>query len=84
MTKRSRSHEIVTDHAVLRWIERFGFVDVAAIRRQIYAETQHAIRAGASRVTINGCDYRIRDGKVTTIVRARETVPPLWPKREAP
>lgn len=71
----------VTDHAVLRWIERYGFVDIEAIRAQIYAETREAISAGATRLTIDGMEYRIRDSHVVTLVSKRRPGKKLrWPK----
>ena len=59
----------VTDHAVLRWIECYGFVDVEAIRAQILQECRPALQSGASRLTINGVEYRIKDGRVVTLIQ---------------
>ncbi len=66
-TKRPR-HLPVTDHAVLRWLERFAHVDIEAVREQIFRETHHALNSGASKITVNGTEYRIRDGHVVTII----------------
>lgn len=71
--KRNR-HLPVTDHAVLRWIERMGFVNVEAIRSAIHEETREALNSGATRVRINGADYRIANGIVTTVIFARDKV----------
>ncbi|MGR3760911.1 hypothetical protein ACUXV3_12390 [Roseobacteraceae bacterium NS-SX3] len=67
----------VTDHAVLRWLERFGFVDVEAVREQIYAETREALNSGATRLTINGTEYRMDKGVVVTLVDQRRPCRPL-------
>lgn len=71
----------VTDHAVLRWVERFGHVDVEAIREQIWRETREALASGASRLTINGVEYRIADGRVVTLAKKRSPCRRLrWPE----
>lgn len=72
----------VTDHAVLRWIERNGFVDVEAIRLLIYRETREALINGASKLTINGTEYRMRNGLVVTMIDKRQPCLPLkWPRK---
>lgn len=71
MTRATPKKLPVTDHAVLRWLERHGFVDVEAIRAQIYAETREALKSGASRLTINGTEYRIDRGVVVTLIDRR-------------
>lgn len=73
----------VTDHAVLRWIERHGFVDVEAIRERIYTETREALKSGATRLTINGTEYRMDKGVVVTLVDQRRPCRPLkWERRK--
>lgn len=67
----------VTDHAVLRWLERVAMVDIEEVRRQIYSETREALKSGATRVVINGTDYRIKNGTVITLVQGRGRVKPL-------
>lgn len=62
----------VTDHAVLRYLERHGFVDVEGVRRQIFAECQQALNSGASKIRINGTEYRIADGTVITVISRRK------------
>lgn len=57
----------VSDHAVLRYLERACGVDVAAVRRTIYQATAPAIECEAAGVTIDGINYRIRHGWVTTL-----------------
>jgi len=81
-TKRLRNLP-VTDHAVLRWLERHGFVDVEAVRVQIFNETREALKSGASKVQINGTEYRIKDGVVVTMIDKRQTCRPLnWSGRK--
>ena len=74
----------VSDRAVLRWLQRHGFVDVEAVREQIYRETREALNSGASKVTVNGTQYRIRNGMVVTLVDRRKAGAPLkWPRQSA-
>jgi hypothetical protein len=79
-----RPHKLpVSDHAVLRWLERHGFVDVEGVRAQIFSECREALSSGASRLTVNGTEYRMRDGHVITIIDQRKTCGPLkWGDRK--
>lgn len=80
--KRPR-HLPVTDHAVLRWLERHGFVDVEAVRAQIFAEAREALSCGASKLIINGTEYRLKDGVVVTLIDRRQSCRPLkWRRRK--
>lgn len=61
----------VTDHAVLRYIERVLGFDVDAIRDRIMSKTvRDAIRSHAEAVTIDGYRYAIKAGAVVTIMPA--------------
>lgn len=63
----------VTDHALVRFLERAGRLDVEAVRGAIAASVDRA--AGAARILgqseyeihADGLIYRVRDGAVTTI-----------------
>ncbi|WP_299773181.1 hypothetical protein [uncultured Tateyamaria sp.] len=80
--KRPRSLP-VTDHAVLRWLERVAMIDIEAVRRQIHSETREALNSGARRAVVNGTDYRMRDGVVTTVISGRRNMRPLnWPGKQ--
>lgn len=58
----------VTDHAVVRYLERVRGVDVAAIRRQIEETVRLAAPyPGASAVYSGGFEFRIADGAVVTV-----------------
>jgi len=71
----------VSDHAVLRWLERVAMVDIEAVRRQIHSETREALNNGAQRAVVNGTDYRMRGGVVTTVISGRRAMRPLnWPE----
>jgi len=58
----------VTDHAVIRYLERVQGVDIEAIRREIGRIADRGIAAGASGVIIGGFTYRIAGGCVVTVV----------------
>lgn len=63
----SDERDIVTDHAVLRYLERVYGVDVAGLRARIERATAEGRRMGADAVNSDGVSYRLREGRVTTI-----------------
>lgn len=70
--KKPRTH--VTDHAVLRYLERVRGLDIEALRREIGARVDRACAAGASGVQIDGFTYQIaHDGGVPTVVTLTHT-----------
>ena len=67
----------VTDHAVVRWIERAHGIDVAAIRRQIVSKVTRSVdlaeqldERGNVTVVLDGVRYVVRDHRVITILPA--------------
>lgn len=59
----------ITDHAFVRWLERVRGVDVEALKAEMLSETAlAAIRCGATKVSCDGMDYQIKNGKVTTVM----------------
>lgn len=56
----------VSDHAVLRYLQRVLGVDVDAVRRAIHEDVRSAISHDARGVTVNGIVYRIQARYVTT------------------
>lgn len=72
MTKRrpSRPAVPVTDHAVLRYLERVQGWDIEAVRREIAAIAAPAVRMGACGITRDGWSFRISDGTVITVLDA--------------
>lgn len=63
--KKPRVH--VTDHALLRYLERVLGMDLEFHRRQIGQMVDRANAAGASGVVIAGFSYRLQNGAVVTI-----------------
>lgn len=62
-----QDRDIVTDHAVVRYLERVYGVDIKAIRRRIERATVEGRKAGADCQISDGVKYRIAAGRVITI-----------------
>jgi hypothetical protein len=58
---------IVSDHAVLRWLERCQGVDLEAVRRAIREKVREGVKAGARCVRIDGLDYVLEGTHVVTV-----------------
>jgi hypothetical protein len=72
----------VTDHAVLRYLERAHGLDVKAIRRHLEGLSVNAVRLGAVAVTIENVKLVLaksrRDAESVAVVTVIE---PSWPSR---
>jgi hypothetical protein len=80
-----RPHPVVTDHAVLRYLERALGLDVEAVRAEVEARVETGLHHGAGKVVVGGMRYVLRDGRVVTVQRARRPAPSRPPRyREAP
>ena len=69
--RRSRPTEDVriTDHALLRYVERVFKIDVDALRRQILTDgVAKGIEHGASTITVNGAQFRVKDRSIVTVI----------------
>jgi hypothetical protein len=70
----------VTDHAVLRYLERAHGLDVEAVRRHLAGRAVNAARLGAIGVTIENVKLVLRhEASEISVVTALE---PRWPIRE--
>ena len=59
----------VSDHAVLRWLERVRGIDVETARREIGHLAAIALdHPGAGAVLVDGIKLQLRDGVVITVV----------------
>ncbi len=58
----------VTDHAVLRYLERVLDVDVQMVRQHIYRETEAALHVGAKGLRRDGVRYVLEGGAVVTVM----------------
>jgi hypothetical protein len=64
----------VSDHAVLRYLERVGGFDIERLRKDIARRVETAVQAGACGVVVDGWSFRVKDGPhgpvVTTVIDA--------------
>lgn len=69
---------LVSDHAVLRYLERVGGFDIESLRRQIAERLEPHAAAGAEAVNIDGYRYVRRNdsgGPVVTTVLEKGWMP---------
>lgn len=66
----------VTDHAVLRFLERRHGLDVELVREHLAGKAVNAVRLGAVAVTVDNIKLVIRDATVVTALQ------PGWPIRD--
>ncbi|EGJ20098.1 hypothetical protein RSWS8N_18099 [Cereibacter sphaeroides WS8N] len=71
---------IITDHSIVRYLERVGGFDLDRLRREIAQRLQAAADAGAAAVVIEGHAYVIRHDDprgpaVTTVLPVRPDLP---------
>jgi len=65
-----KSRVAVSDHALIRYLERVYKLDVELVRRELGRKIDRTFREGACAVTIDGYTYRVADGTVTTVLLA--------------
>jgi predicted nucleic acid-binding Zn-ribbon protein len=59
----------ISDHALVRYMERTLFLDTEDFKKKILSkEIQELINAGASRITVDGVTFVIRDKNIVTVV----------------
>lgn len=65
---------VVTDRALLRFLERQHGLDVEAVRRDIQILCTAGVRFGAPRVIAAGMKFILRDENVVTCYPARQNI----------
>ena len=65
----------VTDHAIVRYLERVEGVDIETLRRRIGRTVQQGIERDANGVISGGMIYRLRGVSVVTIIPHNEVEP---------
>lgn len=60
----------VTDHAVVRFLERVKGMDIDAVRAEIAEKASTALELGASGAVVDGFSYKIAGGRVATVMEA--------------
>ncbi len=73
----------VTDHAVLRYLERVEGMDIERVRREIGARVDRAADMGACGVIIDGVNYKIDGGVVATVLKVGRCDVRIGRKRRA-
>lgn len=71
LAKRMRSapEPRMSDHALLRYIERIMEIDVEALRLEVMTDSvKSALKMGASGVTVNGVKMVAKDGVIVTVL----------------
>jgi len=66
----------VTDHAILRFLERAHGLDVELVRRHLAGKAVNAVRLGAIAVTVENVKLVVREATVVTVLQ------PGWPVRD--
>lgn len=66
----------ITDHAVLRYLERGAGIDIERVRRGIRNKVAGGVNLGAKSVTVDGFGYRIECDRVVTVVPANDSHEP--------
>lgn len=59
---------VVSDHALVRYIERVLGLDVEHLRREIGRRVDRGAGMGATGVEIDGFVYKMQEGTVTTVM----------------
>ena len=67
----------VTDHAVLRYLERVGGIDVERIRDRIWKQARSAAGNGCSSTTVGGVTFKMTNGRVITVISVKLTEPEI-------
>lgn len=62
-------YEYLTDHALVRYLERSGAVDVKAIRKNLLNESVAlGLINGANKVMIGNFEFIVKNGKIVTSI----------------
>lgn len=73
-----RAERLISDHALLRYMERVHEIEVAAMRRYMATMVDGALENGARHVRIDGVWFAVKGGRVATVLPGR----PGRPRRE--
>jgi hypothetical protein len=66
---------VVSDHALVRWLERAHGIDMEFFRRKLAGEVGHAAQAGASGLVLNGLRFALDGGRVITVTPVKDQRP---------
>lgn len=70
----------ITDHVLLRYMERMLGVDVAGFRKRLHSQLEPAARAGASQIEVSGMVFKFNQGadEVTATTMWASNSPVTW------
>ncbi len=72
----------VTDHAVIRYLERVMGYDIEGLRQQLGREVAPAVELGACGLVSNGFRFVIIDGTLVTVTRTAARAQATFDHRE--
>lgn len=60
----------ISDHALIRYLERVLGMDIEGLRREIGHKVDTALEHdGCTGIVVDGFSYKMRAGKITTVMR---------------
>lgn len=69
--KTNSSVPAITDHAVVRYLERVKGIDIEAARVEIADIVRRGVKLGAQSVLLDGMRYRLEGNFVVTVVEKK-------------
>ena len=74
----------VSDHAVIRYLERSQGVDIEGVRSEIAKKAKNGLEQDATAVIVDGLRYPIVDGVITTVLCQNRTANHIGKLRRKP
>ncbi|VVB44502.1 protein of unknown function [Beijerinckiaceae bacterium RH AL1] len=68
MSRVARARAVVSDHAVVRYLERVLRVDVDALRCEVLGLVEGGLERGAASVRRDGRSYVVDGGRIVTVL----------------
>jgi hypothetical protein len=59
---------LVTDHALIRWLERRHGIDMEGFRECLTEKVERFAKAGCKSVKMDGLEFRFVNGRLVTVV----------------
>jgi hypothetical protein len=63
----------VSDHALLRYIERVRGIDIDRLRGELADKVQGAVNLGAASYAVDGVTFRLIDNRIVTIIDSKSS-----------
>ena len=68
----NKKRKLVSDHALVRWLERAYGWDMEGLRRELEEIVSDAVSAGATQLRKDGCVFVFADGCLLTVIPAEK------------